>query len=93
MTESSKKGLRWKALRTIAEKLGKAQGVEWWPIRDEPEREAFGLYFDTRKPLDKLTLLAIAEKYQVTIEVEEGLVGICATDTAGLIYDDDWTIS
>jgi hypothetical protein len=94
MAEALTQGIRWKALRSIAETMV-GRGVEWWPIRNEPETEPLGLYFNNGEPPEELTLLAIAEKYEVTIEVVQSGIpsNRCCVyvfrDGPGLTYDDD----
>jgi len=92
MDEAVTQGIRWKALRRIAETMN-GRGVEWWPIRNEPETEPLGLYFDTDEPPDELTLLATAQIYEVTIEVVQSGIPpnrcciYVSFDGPGLTYD------
>jgi hypothetical protein len=95
MSEAATQGRRRQALGRIVETMN-GRNVEWWPIRNEPETEPLGLYFNLGEPPEELTLLAIAESYGVTIEVVRwGLphnrcsIYITDTEKPGLTYDDD----
>ena len=94
MAEALTKRLRWKALYSVGETRW-GRSVESCPIRNEPEDAALGLRFDTGEPPDEMVLLAIAEKYEVTIEVvrsgippDRCYIYIGDTDAPNVTYDD-----